>query len=114
MNHPVLPYALPVVLLAEASTASESWIITLLNYGVAGTMLLWFMWRDRLDRAERNDERKLQQERHEENLAAMKKIEEAYRSLTDLLIVGLGGVKTMDAQYFSLLEKVKAANTPNP
>jgi Na+/melibiose symporter-like transporter len=100
-------HALPFMLLAEASTASQSWIITLLNYGVAGVMLLWFMWRDKVDRQERNDERKVQQQRHEENLESMKKIQEAYRMMTDLLIVGFGGMKQMDTAYTALLEKIK-------
>lgn len=112
MHHPILPYALPFVLLAEASTAHESWVITLLNYGVAGSMLIWFMWRDREDRKERNDERVAQQKRHEENLVALRKIEDAYRTNTDLLIVGLAAMKTIDSGYSTLLAKIKEQNTP--
>lgn len=106
ISHP-LYHATPFVLLAEASTASESWVITLLNYGVAGAMLLWFMWRDKLDREERKQERLEQQKRHEENLSVQKEMADALRTNTDLMIVGFGAMKNIDKGYADLLEKFR-------
>lgn len=98
-------YATPVIL-AEAATNAENWGQTLANYGVAGIMLAWFMWRDKLDRDER-------ERRHNENIAQQRKIEDAFRTTTDSLIVGLSSVKHLDAGYSELLTKLQgnAKNT---
>ena len=107
--------AIPFLIAADAASVSnDSWAFTVANYGVATGMLTWFMWRDKLDRDERRQEKSDQQKRHEENLAASKKIEEAFRNQTNLLIVGLAAMKTIDAGYASLLEKIKNTNSPEP
>lgn len=77
----------------------------LLNYGALGIWVAFMIYRD-------YRESNKQDKRHEENLEAFKRIEDAYRTNTDLMIVGLGGVKNMDSQYTALLEKLKSANAP--
>lgn len=100
----------PIILAEVTSLPEHSWALTLANYGVATTMLGWFMWRDKLDRDERKAERADTERRHLENLAAMRKTEDAFRTHTDLLIVGLAAMKTIDIGYSSLLDKIKASN----
>ena len=92
--------AAPFLMLAEAATNTENWVQTLANYGVAGIMLAWFMWRDKQDRDER-------ERRHMENLTAQRRIEDAFRTTTDSLIVGLSSIKNLDAGYSELLARLK-------
>lgn len=99
-----LPQALPFMLIAEASSTTESWAITLLNYGVAGVMLIWFMYRDKRE----SDK---QDTRHRENLEASKAIENAFRTNTESIIVGLAAMKTVDLGYSELLNKIRESNT---
>lgn len=91
--------------MAEAP-AADSWSLTLANYGVAGIMLIWFMWRDKLDRDERKQNQADQERRHMENLAANKRIEDGFRTTTASLIVGMGGMKSLDQNYQDLLAKL--------
>ena len=102
------------VFLAEVVAAPFSWTQTLVVYGPLGLWVLWFVIRDKMDRDERRAEKEAQERRHQENLAASKKIEEAFRTHTDLLIVGLAGMKTIDVAYSALLEKIEHANHPKP
>lgn len=92
------------MILAEAAiTSPDSWGLTAANYGVAIAMLGWFMWRDKLDREER-------ERRHSENIAQSKRIEDAFRINTDSLIVGISAMKSIDQSYSELLDKMKAIN----
>jgi len=104
--------AAPFLIAAEAATvaAPESWALTLANYGVATTMLGWFMWKDKLDREDRKQEKIDQQRRHEENLAASKRIEDAFRTNTMSIIVGISAMKNIDSQYSELLRKIQDEN----
>lgn len=98
--------SLPFIIAAEAATtpgATDSWSLTAANYGVAGIMLAWFMWRDKLDR----DERK---QNHSDNLAASRRIENAFRTTTDSLIVGMSAMKSLDQVHLDLLQKLKSLN----
>lgn len=97
------PQALPFLLLAEASTATDSWVITMLNYGVAGVMLLWFMWRDKRE-SEKQDLR------HRENLEQQKRIEDAFRTNTNSIMVGMGAIKHLDGAYTEMLARIKIEN----
>ena len=108
----VYPPAMAFVFVAAetVATVTESWMLTLANYGVAGAMLIWFAWRDKQERELRERERIDQQKQHHENLAASMKIADAFRTQTDLLIVGLAAMKTVDVGYAALLEKIKEAN----
>lgn len=99
------------MLLAEASTASESWAITMLNYGVAGSMLIWFMWKDKLDREERRQEKIDQERRHQENLAAQKAVENAFRTNTNSVILGMSALKHLNGAYEDMLARVTADNS---
>lgn len=113
-NHPLtVAFPFPIVL-AEAVGAGFSWTQTLVVYGPLGLWVLWFVIRDKMDRDERKIEKEAQERRHQENLAASKRIEEAFRTHTDLLIVGLAGMKTIDVAYSMLLEKIEKANHPKP
>lgn len=107
------PKILPIVMIAGASTASDSWAITLANYGVAGTMLLWFMWKDKLDREDRKQEKTDQERRHQENLAAQKAVENAFRTNTTSVVIGMSALKHLDGAYTDMLARVKADNSAN-
>lgn len=108
-----LEYMFPL-LLAEASASSFSWEQALLVYGPLGLWVVWFVIRDRLDREERKQDRIDIERRHLENLGAQRKVEDAFRTHTDLLIVGLAAMKTIDLGYSALLEKIKASNIHEP
>ena len=103
--------AAPFLILAEASEpAGGNWSLTLANYGVAGIMLIWFMWKDKLDRDERKQAQADQERRHGDNIAQQKKIEDAFRTTTDSLIIGMSAMKTLDTSYLDLLSRMKASN----
>ena len=107
LHHPIttaFPFA---IVFAEVNLPQFSWTQTLLVYGPLGLWVAWFVIRDKLDREERKQERIDQERMHAENLAVQKRIEEAYRTHTDLLIVGLAAMKTIDVNYMVLLEKLK-------
>lgn len=106
--------ALPIVFIAEASTSSQAWVITLLNYGVAGVMLIYFMWKERLDREERKLERVDLERRHQENLSAQKAVENAFRTNTNSVIIGMSALKNLDSAYDDLMHRVRDDNTPKP
>lgn len=99
--------AVPAFVLAQSEIGVGGWYGALVNYGALGIWVAFMVYRD-------YRESQKQDKRHEENLSAFKKIEDAYRTNTDLLIVGLGAMKTIDAQYLSLLDKIRAANAPKP
>jgi len=112
MHHPIttaLPFS--VVFAVDVATPTFSWTQALLVYGPLGLWVAWFVLRDRLDREERKQERIDMERRHQENLAAQRKVEDAFRTHTDLLIVGLAAMKTIDIGYQALLEKIKVSNT---
>lgn len=98
-----LPQAIPFMLIAEASSATESWAITLLNYGVAGVMLIWFMYRDKRE----SDK---QDTRHRENLEASKAIEDAFRTNTNSIITAMSAIKHMDIAYQEIFVRIKEDN----
>lgn len=92
-----------MVLLAEAGTSADSWSITLLNYGVAGAMLIWFAWRDNRDSKKRD-------EQHKENIEQQKEIAKAFRTNTESIIIGISALQTLDASYAKLLGTVRDQN----
>lgn len=115
MHHPLtVAFPFPVVLAQAVGMPAFSWTQALLVYGPLGLWVAWFVIRDKLDREERKQERIDLERRHSENLAAQRKVEDAFRTHTDLLIVGLAAIKTIDVGYTTLLEKIKANNTRNP
>lgn len=97
-----------MVTVAEA-LPGEPWWNILINGGIATGVIGWFMWRDSLDRKERKENQVDQERRHNENLAAQKRIEDAFRTTTTSLIVGMGAMKSLDANYLELLSKVNGA-----
>lgn len=104
-------HAVPFFIAAEVGAVTESWGLTLANYGVATTMLAWFMWRDKQDREDRKQEKVEQQKRHEENLVASRALQDALRTNTDSTIVGIAAMKTIDKGYLELLERMKESNS---
>ncbi len=107
-------YAAPFVIAAEAGISADSWGMTAANYGVATAMLAWFMWRDKLDREERKQERIDLQIRHQENITAQKRIEDAFRTNTESILISVSALQTIDSSYKALLDKVRATNKPKP
>ncbi len=101
--------ALPSLILAQsAATAVEAgpWANTLINSGAIGCWLLYMLWRD-------NRETGKQEKRHEENLAAMRNVENAFRVNTESIIVGIASLKTIDGGYAELLAKIRESNSRN-
>lgn len=109
VTHHPLTVAFPFpVILAEAATTPFSWTQALLVYGPLGLWVAWFVIRDKLDREERKQERADMERRHQENLDASKRMADAVRTNTDLLIVGFGAMKNIDQGYSDLLEKFRS------
>lgn len=96
-------FAATFILAEAASVSAEPWAPTLLNYGIAGVMILWFMWRDKRD-SETMDRR------HAENLAAQKAVESAFRTTTTSIIVGMLAMKQIDGAYTDLLARIDGEN----
>ncbi len=106
IHHPAT-MALPSLIVAQsAATAVDAgpWANTLINSGAIGCWLLYMLWRDKRD-SEKQDKR------HDENLAAMKKVENAFRVNTESIIVGIASLKTIDGGYAELLSKIRESNS---
>jgi hypothetical protein len=102
---------LPYLLIAQAdSTGVWSGLST---YGPLGLWVLWMIYRDNREAKIREDEAKLQQQRHEENLTAMKRMESAMRTNTDSMIAGIAGLRSMDGAFQNLLSQMKEQNRPS-
>ncbi len=114
LHHPITAAAPFAIFLAEvASSIPFSWTQALLVYGPLGLWVAWFVIRDRLDREERKQERIDQERRHQENLAAQRAVENAFRTNTNSIIVGMAATKHMDGAFTDLLERIKADNATN-
>lgn len=91
-------------LLAQAANpAGIGWEGALVNYGALGLWVLWMLYRDKRE-SEKQDKR------HEENLAAQKAIEKAFRTNTTSIIVVLSKLKNLDTTSLDILERIKADN----
>jgi len=114
LHHPVTVAAPIVIFLAEvASTLPFSWEQALLVYGPLGLWVTWFIIRDMKDREERKQDRIDMERRHQENLAAQRAVENAFRTNTNSIIVGMAATKHMDGAFTELLERIKADNVSN-
>lgn len=109
-HHPItVAFPFPIVL-AEVATVPFSWTQALLVYGPLGLWVAWFVIRDKLDRDERKQERIDLERRHQENLAASKAIEDAFRTNTNSIITGMAAMKHLDAAYAEILVRIKEDN----
>lgn len=97
LNHSIIVFGL---FLAQAEVIGP-WVAALINYGALGLWVIYLVWRD-------NRETQKQDQRHQENLASQKKVEEAFQSVTTSLIVGFGAMKNIDQGYADLLKKIEA------
>jgi hypothetical protein len=96
---------IPLAIIADPlpMIADHQWELALLNYGVAGIVIVWFMWRDKLERQDRDRQ-------HKENIDAQRRLESALRANTSANIVAVMAMKNVDHQYSLLMERVQAAN----
>lgn len=78
-----------------------AWVGALLNGGALGCWVIYMAWRD-------NRESIKADKKHQENLEAQKENASNIRTLTELLTVFVGGVKTMDSGFAALMERFKA------
>lgn len=101
---------LPLLLLAETANPGEPWWNLLINGGIATGVIGWFMWRDKQDREERKQAQADHERRHNDHIAQQKKIEDAFRTTTDSLIIAMSAMKTIDNGYADLLARMKATN----
>lgn len=62
---------LSFVLIANAPITEDSWALTFLNYGIAGAMLIFFIWRDKRTEDRRDKEREKAYELQEGNTKAL-------------------------------------------
>lgn len=100
-----VPYALPFII-AQLPVAPDPWWTPLANFGIAGAVICWFMWRDKVDREERRAERADQERRHTENIAALRDLENAFRAVVQANYMALSGLKQLDA-YKDMIERLK-------
>lgn len=110
LHHPItvaLPFA---IVFAQAEVSPFSWSQALLVYGPLGLWVLWFIVRDKMDRDERTKERVDLERRHQENLAAQKAVENAFRTNTNSIITAMAATKHMDGAFTDLLERIKEDN----
>lgn len=77
----------------------------LINYGALGIWVVFMIYRDYRESTK-------QDKRHEENLAASKRIEDAFRTNTESIIIGISGMQTLDDNYKKLLSTVRQHNKP--
>jgi hypothetical protein len=110
IDFPRLPGVVVPFVLAQAVAPQFSWTQTLLVYGPLGLWVAWFVIRDRLDREERKQERADQERRHQENLAAQRAVENAFRTNTNSIILAMAATKHMDAAFTDLLQRIKDDN----
>lgn len=101
-SHPSI--LIPLAFIAEVSVmeSGNPWI-ALGNYGVAGIVLLWFMWRDKLERQDRDRQ-------HTENLSSQRRLENALRTNTNSNIITLLALKSVDVQFAEAIERVRHDN----
>lgn len=112
LHHPIVtafPFPLWLAQLDVAASAF-SWQQTLLVYGPLGLWVTWFILRDRLDREERKMDRADTERRHQENLAAQRAVEQAFRTNTNSIITAMAATKHMDGAFSELLERIKEDN----
>lgn len=102
---------LPFFVLAQIATEpSFSWFQSLPQFGVCGLWILWFIIRDKLDREERKLERTDLERRHQENLAAQRAVENAFRTNTNSVILGMSALKHLNGAFEDMLDRVKSDN----
>lgn len=110
LHHPIaVAFPFPVII-AEVTAVPFSWTQTLLVYGPLGLWVAWFVIRDRLDREERKQDRIDHERRHNENIAAQKAVENAFRTNTNSIILAMTATKHMDATLTDLMKRVQEDN----
>lgn len=95
--------AMTTYLIAQIPVSPDPWWTPLANFGIAGIVIGWFMWRDKRE-SERQDKR------HTENLEQQRKIEDAFRTNTTSIIVALSALKSLDIAHSDLVASLKHAN----
>lgn len=95
---------------AAVSAAEPAWVGPIVNGGIGIGVVLWFMWRDGQDRADRKEEAAKRDEQHKENLAMQQQVRDAFKTHTETLIVGMTALKTIDRGYADLLAQVAQQN----
>lgn len=100
--------SLPVAFLVLAQTAVHSTstempsgILTLANYGLAGLMLLWFVWRDKRMEERRDNE-------HAENKQSQKEQTRALNLMTHSMMVLVMSTRNADETIRELAQKIKS------
>lgn len=101
---------IPFMILAQAQDPAVSWIHVLPQYGICGLWILWFIIRDKLDRDERKAEKVDLERRHQENLSAQRAVENAFRTNTNSVILGMSAMKHLNGAFEDMLERVKVDN----
>ena len=89
-----------MLLLAQVSADSQSWTLTLLNYGVAGVMLVYFIIRDKRTEGRWDAERQRTNEIQTENTKAL-------NLMTRGLMVQVIAMRHLDETSKELAAKVK-------
>lgn len=93
----LIPY---LMLLAQVSADNQSWFLTLANYGVAGVMLIYFIWRDRRTEGRWDAERQKANEVQSDNTKAL-------NLMTRALMVQVIAIKHVDETARELAAKIK-------
>ena len=104
LHHPTF-FAIPFFIAAEAGADSVG--LTVANYCVATGMLVYFIRKEGQDRQERKDERDAQQKKHDDNIRALQEVRDAMKDTINLVVIGLGAMKNMDADFATLAARVK-------
>lgn len=94
----------PLFLIAEVATNTSATLspwLTLGNYGVLGIWLWYMIARDK-------KESEKQDKRHEDNLEAQKKVEEAFKTCITSITIAVEGMKSMDRAYAELAAKLNS------
>src|ERR1043165_1061149 len=95
----------PILIMAQAEIHTP--LSGLATYGPLGLWVLWMLWRD-------SRESTKQDKRHDENLAAQKRVEEAIRTNTNSILAAMAGVRHLDSSFSEMLERIKADNQNKP
>lgn len=98
------------IIMAQGVAGAFSWSQTLLVYGPLGLWVAWFIIRDRLDREERKQDKVDMERRHQENLAAQRAVESAFRTNTNSIITAMAATKHMDGAFTELLQRINEDN----
>lgn len=91
---------IPFVIFAEIPAQDETWFLSLSNYGVAGIMLLFFIWWTKRTEDRRDAERVKTNELQEENTKAL-------NLMTRGLMVQVMAMRHVDETARELAAKIK-------